>query len=288
MRRTTLIVGLGIAAAWAGLSVIAGPINPPAGPIASTGHTVDEIFNKIPAVGGFDGRIPIPGGATTVLITQPGSYVLAGNINAGVANGLIISSSDVTLDLNGYRVSTTGIVQNPITLSGALSNITIRNGSTHGGVNGIIVAASVTGLLFEDLRVASASQTGLQMNSGGNLGFLLRRCHIVDTGANTAGSPSLTITGINLVGSTHRVEDCTVSRVQYLGTGTGTLRGIVVTATGAGNQNLLARCCVTSDVPTTGTGIIFQFAGIYRDNTVMQFSAPYSIAGSTNGGGNFP
>ena len=39
----------------------AGPINPPAGPIAPTGQTLDAIFNKIPGGNGTgDGRTAIP------------------------------------------------------------------------------------------------------------------------------------------------------------------------------------------------------------------------------------
>ncbi|MFT3686654.1 MAG: hypothetical protein QM783_17335 [Phycisphaerales bacterium] len=46
--RRTLLGAAGIGAI-AAMSKAGGPLNPPAGPVASTGRTLDEVYNRIPA-----------------------------------------------------------------------------------------------------------------------------------------------------------------------------------------------------------------------------------------------
>ena len=57
--RSVWVVGA-MAMLVVGAMVVAGPITPPSGAIAPTGRTLDEIYNRVPAVGGADGRTPIP------------------------------------------------------------------------------------------------------------------------------------------------------------------------------------------------------------------------------------
>jgi hypothetical protein len=63
-----------------------------------------------------------------IVITQPGSYRLAGNLDSGFANAIEIATSNVTLDLDGFRITgsgdTRGVTDNGI----VLSRIVIRNG----------------------------------------------------------------------------------------------------------------------------------------------------------------
>src|SRR5690242_5587975 len=84
----------------------AGPLDPPAGAVSPSGRTLDEVYNKIPAVGGSDGRVPL---TTSGTIASPGSYVLANNIEIPPAslNTFTITASNVTLDLNGFRIGNT-------------------------------------------------------------------------------------------------------------------------------------------------------------------------------------
>ena len=116
----------------------AGPLNPPAGPVASTP--------------GPEPRIAInatntPGDANSVFrITQPGSYYLTGNV-AGVAgkHGIEIAASAVTIDLMGFDVSSTpgnGAFDGVSTSAAGLVNLTIFNGTVRGwGDDGIDLAA---------------------------------------------------------------------------------------------------------------------------------------------------
>src|SRR5262245_41804718 len=87
-------------AAGAGAS-LAGPLDPPSGPVAPTMKPLDQVEPRTAI-----NAVNTPGDATAVFrITQPGSYYLTGNV-AGVLNrsGIAVSAADVTIDLNGFAV----------------------------------------------------------------------------------------------------------------------------------------------------------------------------------------
>jgi hypothetical protein len=282
IERRTLLGAAGIGAV-AALSK-AGPLTPPAGSIAPTGRTTEEIYNKIPPIGGSDGRTPIDTGPFT--IASPGSYVLTGNLS-GSANVLVIVADDVTVDLNGFTITSTSTTAAAVVINGTLENITVRNGNVFGGLIGINVVGLTTGVLIEDVRVSSAKTGGIVMGNSIARDCVIRRCEISNTGVTTtAADGSLGISGITITGHSCRIEDCTIARMFYNGSGTPTIRGInlnSLTATG----NIVSRCTLSHDGAITGNGVAFlgaATAGVYRDCTVTNFSIPYS--GGTNGGGN--
>jgi hypothetical protein len=267
----------------------AGPLNPPAGSVAPTGRTLDEVYNKIPTFpnGSGDGRIPLAGGTGQIVIGSPGSYVLTGNIDSPTF-GLLITASNVTVDLNGFRVATSDhVAWYPLGISAA-SNVTIRNGSTFGGASGVLVSGTVTNILCEDLRITGARQIGLNINNTNARNAIVRRCHVTDMGLNSsAADASLTITGILAQGDCHRIEDCTVTRFFYFGTGTPAYRGVALIINGGSSGCLISGCLISHENPLSGTGLT---AGggftVYRNNAVLNFTTPYSVAGATDGGGN--
>jgi len=115
----------------------AGPLTPPAGPIASTNKTLAEVEPRI-AVNATN----TPGSATALfVISQPGSYYLTGNI-VGVAgkNGIEITASNVTLDLSGF------------TLQGVA-----------GSLDGVRVSVSATGVAVENGVAAAWGSDGVDM-----------------------------------------------------------------------------------------------------------------------------
>lgn len=104
-----------------------GSLTPPGAP-APTMKTLDQI----------ESRTPIS--ALPYTISMPGSYYVTTNLLVAVNNGIVIAANNVTLDLNGFTISS---VQNPATIgkaialgsgSGPVANITIRNGFITGGV----------------------------------------------------------------------------------------------------------------------------------------------------------
>src|SRR5215470_6747809 len=106
-----------------GTLALAGPLDPPAGPVTSTYKTLTEVEPRTPL-----SQATTPGDvANQFKITQPGSYYLTGNMTAstGSAPCILIAASDVTLDLSGFSVRN-GATEG-IRISG--DNVTVRNGS---------------------------------------------------------------------------------------------------------------------------------------------------------------
>jgi len=100
-----------------------GSLTPPGAP-APTMKTLAQI----------EARTPISSAPFTISV--PGSYYLTTNLTVSSGDAIIIAASGVTLDLNGFTLSSTA---NPaagygVRLNGSLSDITIANGHIRGGV----------------------------------------------------------------------------------------------------------------------------------------------------------
>jgi len=101
-----------------------GSLTPPGAP-APTMKSLDQI----------EPRTPIS--SAPFIISVPGSYYLTTNLTVSSGNAVTIATNGVTLDLNGYTISST---ENPATtgygilLNAGLSDITIANGHIRGGV----------------------------------------------------------------------------------------------------------------------------------------------------------
>ena len=85
-----------------------------------------------------EARTPLAGG-TSPLGASSGSYYLTGNVNISTgANGITISGSNVTIDLNGFTLTGPGSgFGSGIYLNSGVSNVsifngTIRNWGSHG------------------------------------------------------------------------------------------------------------------------------------------------------------
>lgn len=151
----TSIATLGLLGSAAMLT--AGPLDPPAGPVAPTYKTLQEVEPRIPL-----SQTSAPGDASNQFrISQPGSYYLTGNITGQSGKTCIyIASSRVTLDLNGFTVqgasgATIGIRAN------SNHGISIRNGTVHDFATGID-AQETNGSRLDNLCV-SASTTGFRI-----------------------------------------------------------------------------------------------------------------------------
>jgi hypothetical protein len=83
-----------------------GPLDPPDAPADGVYRTLDEIYDVLQSA---ETRTPIS--TVPIIITEPGSYYLTGNLVAspmGFPNAAIrINVPNVTLDLNGYTLSST-------------------------------------------------------------------------------------------------------------------------------------------------------------------------------------
>jgi parallel beta-helix repeat protein len=137
--RTVLSVSA-LALVVTGGLLIAGPLDPPAGPVTSTYKTLAEVEPRI-AINATN----TPGDANSVFkISQPGSYYLTGNITGEVGkHGIKIVASGVTLDLNGFDlVGVTGSLDGVSVTASSLTNIAVVNGSVRNwGLEGVDLAA---------------------------------------------------------------------------------------------------------------------------------------------------
>ncbi|MFT3684921.1 MAG: hypothetical protein QM783_08345 [Phycisphaerales bacterium] len=297
------------AAGVAGMAALAraggaGPIDPPAGAVGPSGHTLDDVYNKIPSFpnGSGDGRIAIAGGSTPIIISQSGSYVLTGNIAVGAAVAVTISASHVTLDLNGFAVSAAVGASSVVSIgpSSSTTNVDVRNGTVAGGVIGVALSGAAN-LTLEDLRIVGPKQYGIVTQSGGTQArnVVVRRCRVMDVGASTTSADSnMTIIAISISSAGTVIADNAIGSLSYNGSGTVTFRAISISGPGAASALIagnLINCSPavvsTSTFPSTGISFATNIAGVVRNNTVIGFTTPYAAfngAGGvmTDGGGN--
>lgn len=156
----------------------------PSGAPAKTMRRLDQIDTRT--------RIGKVGGSTnTIIINTAGSYVLLGNIAVTSGNAITIVASGVTLDLNGFTLSSSA---NPaagtgIALATAVSDITIRNGHIRGGVvqnvgtftTGPGFSSGISGQLLscvsvEQVSVSGVTQDGIALNAAAHSQTCVRDC----------------------------------------------------------------------------------------------------------------
>lgn len=169
-----------VAAGLAGSAIlVAGPLTPPAGPVTSSYKTLSEVEPRIAL-----SAANTPGDAFSVFrITAPGSYYLTGPVSAGLGvAGIAVSASDVTIDLNGFRITcdigAIGVQSAPNT-----ANISVRDGVIVGGNRGIDLG-DTTSARVADVTVAGYFETGIRVGRGG----LVTGCLVRDVGGAGNGT----------------------------------------------------------------------------------------------------
>jgi len=136
-----------------------GSLTPPGAP-APTMKTLSQIEPRTP-INTLSGDSD-----DLYIISKPGSYYLTTNITATTFfNAISINTNGVTLDLNGFTISTTGssgygiyLPGNEASLTGN-SDISISNGHITGGFSGGI-SYNVTGGTPHNIRVTGVTVTG--------------------------------------------------------------------------------------------------------------------------------
>ena len=181
--------------------VVAQPsLTPPAGPIEVSGRfgTLIEINEQ-----------NTPGdGSVRHIISEPGSYVLTGNADAGSRNGIRIDSDSVTLDLNGYTINGTGIAGGIVPPaqfpSREIRGVTVRNGRIDGFERGILGRMSNL-VEMADVKFANTliSDIEIRATSGIDLEFAtIENCRIIATslGIGVANS-TIRDTTVRMIGA---------------------------------------------------------------------------------------
>jgi hypothetical protein len=139
--------------------LVAGPLTPPGGPVASTYKTLSEVEPRI-AINAAN----TPGDSDSVFrISQPGSYYLTGNVTVPSAkHGIEIGVPGVTLDLNGFSIQ---------------GQAGSKSGVSHGGspvsrirvMNGMIENMGDDGLYFAIFNPTAAQNIAIER-------LIIRRC----------------------------------------------------------------------------------------------------------------
>lgn len=246
---------------------LAGPLNPPAGPVASTPGPEPRIAVNAVNTPGDNDATP-----STFKITQPGSYYLSGNLAAAASkDGIEIAANNVTIDLNGFTLEgplgNSGIVaQQP------LHGLVVRNGVISGFTDrGIRFTGQTTdqnpvGATIEDLTIAGGAEVAIDVGTSNRIasvvidgassgiyagkGTSIIGC-VIRVGTSGIAADESTIdqctvragdTGILVGGRGGVVRNCSVSDASI---------GIAMSA-GVGNDGGLIQNCVVSSFSNLG------------------------------------
>ena len=160
-----------------------GPLAPSGAP-GPTMKSLDEIYASIasvqtavtgaaPAIARAETRVDVLTLPGTDLahhrITQPGSYYLGGNLAMSKTVGIAIVADDVTLDLNGFRIS--GVSGKGVELAGGIRQTTIRNGAIDGLYYGVSYASEIPPekTWCDQLQVAGSFTTAIKVGNSARI-----------------------------------------------------------------------------------------------------------------------
>jgi len=258
--------------------LFAGPLNPPAGPVASTHKTLSEVEPRM-AVSATN----TPGDATSLFrITQPGSYYLTGNIT-GVAgkHGIAIAASGVTIDLCGFElagVPAMGAFDGVSIAVSGLSSIAVVNGSVRNwGGDGIdLFTNGASNSRLEGVRSSGNAGNGMSLAQGG----AATNCSVrSNTQHGIFASGGCTITGCSVSANNgngiNSGSGCTITACTLYQNGTGISTGDGCTVSNCTSYNnnghgisvtsgcLVANCCVRANM---FDGIAGTSGNVIRDN----------------------
>jgi hypothetical protein len=199
-RRTNAILLVLILAAGTGIiamlatGVRGGPLDPP-GPPAANG-TLPQIEPRMPIPPvGWNGSFPI-------VINQPGAYFLTRDIVGAAlpltSNGIEISVSDVSLDLNGFSVFAGNSGLNGVFATASIQRVKVSNGK----VEGWIAGSGINLINASDSTVSGVTVT----NNGGDGIDIANGSTVTDCISNKNG-----FSGVAIYGNASTVRDCLVA-----------------------------------------------------------------------------
>ena len=230
-----------------GVVAVGGDLTPPAGPVGSTMKDLDDVEPR--------GIIRNnPDGVTPIVISQPGSYKLGENIQGlGFQHGIDITTSGVTLDLNGFEIVGSEVGSwDGIHVAASAHDITIRNGRirlfTGSGIN----AFSSERCRIERVDVRNTPAGGIIC---GNNAFVERCSAQTVTVAFAVGVS---------VGTRSKVMDCTADGCYtgFLAQGQSQVTNCNASGSTFAGYYLLGNARPTGCIATGGSSTQY---GIYQD-----------------------
>jgi len=230
-----------------------GPLSPGGAPAPSM-KTLAQIEPRIDLM-----SPTLPAGVTTsanteYIISQSGSYYLSRDIVTAKQEGISITATNVTLDLNGFRISRTSVGGSGITISAA-EHCTVMNGTIEGFSNGINAAAggSSRGANFKALRIIGCNLNGIIAG----VYATVEDCTLMD-GSGTAGLS---------VGEGGRVSRTTIvnyggSFALFLGEGSSADHCVLRRNTSSQTMLVSSGTRITNTIFTSNTG-----SSVFATNT---------------------
>lgn len=191
-----------------------GSLTPPGAP-APTMKTLDQIEPRTPiSSAGF-------------VISTPGSYYLTANLVSSGNAGIVIATNDVTLDLNGFTISSSypGNFGSAILLQGGYRDIVIYNGHILSGVTnngsgvysgpGYYYGIICSGATAQNVRVSGVTISGVLSQAillGTDNSTLIENCEVHTIGgfgieASTVKSSTVLDCAFTAITGDH-VNDC--------------------------------------------------------------------------------
>lgn len=222
------------------LAFAQGALTPPGAPAASM-KRLDQIEARCPVQAGAPGVTGSP--TTGFTISAAGSYYLTGDITVASGNTLTITASPVTLDLNGFTLSSTASPAAGYAIKGGrarISNGRIQCAGTASATGfsgaGFAFGISLAGGAVTRVSVAGISGTGIE-------------------GANIVTHSSARQAGYGISGGI--VADCTTSACRATGiSATIAIRSTADTFGNGINARVVANALATSSAGNAITGTV--------------------------------
>jgi hypothetical protein len=249
-----------------GTALAQGPLTPPPGADPSIGPVNALTAGGLPqatmkTLHEVEPRTAIAGGTSGMTISASGAYYLTGNITVATGDGITINASNVTLDLNGFSITTSAAPAAGIgvRLGQGLRNVAIRNGNIGGdGLGGAFTGGvyyMVSGFPQppSNLRVADLSVAASEFGISAGITvatFHVERCMVIGGSAHGIQGgivKDCVVEGGPIIGRI--VKDCSVTTPGDIGIYAEVVENCYATSAGTAIQ---AKCVVNSFGSTSG------------------------------------
>ena len=231
-----------------------GPLTPPGAP-APTMKTLDQV----------EARTPIS--SLPFTISAAGSFYLTKNLSVTSGDAIVINANNVTLDLNGFTISSSASPAGGTAIApgGFLTDITILNGHIVGSFqHGIRYSGAISQLKnvrIEGMSVSGCSGDGI--NLGNFTSIVIDRCTVQQIGAQgiVGGSVNNSVaencggTGITAKTASNSVGSCSASQRGVYATTALNCIGTSVSGTGLEADSATGCRGESTAVGSPGTGL---------------------------------